>query len=148
MAAERPTDGAAVLRRIQQALDRAGLTQDELAKRTGLQKSTISGWFRKGAVPDGRALALLPDALGVSGHWLLTNSGSSVPGGDQAMKRAEKAGAVAVLVELGATLATLRARYTEDADADVRKRAAAQLAAERNDAVRAHPRRRKRGGAS
>lgn len=126
----------AVRKRLREAFERSGLNQEELARRCGASKAAVSDWFspRKDVVPDGEKMARLPAALGISGHFLLTGEGASVPGGDGSLKRAERAGAQEVLTVLGHTLEDLRQTYAED---DATQRAAATLQRERADADRA-----------
>lgn len=64
------------------------MTQEQLAERLSARLATVSGWEptrrRRGsrvwwepekAAPGADYLALLPAALGVDGHWLLTGEG-------------------------------------------------------------------------
>lgn len=121
------TSRAAVRRRLREAFERSGLTQEQLAKRCDASKAAVSDWFNpaKDAVPDGEKMARLPAALNVSGHWLLTGEGASVPGGDGSLKRAERAGAREVLRVIERTVDDLQLAYEgADADEDATKRAA------------------------
>jgi transcriptional regulator with XRE-family HTH domain len=137
-----------VRQRLYDAFQRSGLTQDQLAQRCGAAKATVSDWFNpsKDAVPDGEKMARIPAALHVSGHWLLTGEGASVPGGDGGMKRAERAGAQAMLAVLGQIIEDLRVRY-EGPDDEASQRAAKSLAQERRDADRARKTPNRRGSA-
>lgn len=55
------------------------ITQAELAKALDVDRSRVSRWFNpdavQGEVPGADYLPLLPDLLGVDGHWLLTGDG-------------------------------------------------------------------------
>lgn len=70
--------------RLLEAFEESGLAQNELARRLtalGLKASggTVNGWVKRGAIPSGEYLIVLPDLLGVSGHWLLTGLGPKKP---------------------------------------------------------------------
>nr|PZN59215.1 MAG: hypothetical protein DIU58_18270 [Sphaerobacter thermophilus] len=62
-------------RRIEEALQAAGITKAELARRLAKSPSAISEWWTKQAMPEGETILRLPEALSVSGHWLLTGEG-------------------------------------------------------------------------
>jgi len=62
-------------RRIEEALQAAGITKAELARLLAKSPSAISEWWTKQAMPEGETILRLPEALGVSGHWLLTGEG-------------------------------------------------------------------------
>lgn len=137
-----PTSREAVRDRLRLAFERSGLTQAELAQRCAAATGTVSDWFNpeKGAVPDGERMARLPAALNVSGHWLLTGEGPTVASGEGAIKRAERAGAAAVIVDLARALDQLRLIHVaENGSEPAAERAAKRLAltAEQADRARA-----------
>lgn len=51
------------------------MSQADLARELGVGVATVSEWFTRGRVPSGEVILRLPDALEVSGHWLLTGRG-------------------------------------------------------------------------
>lgn len=104
------------LRRLRLALDQSGISQNELARRTGQSSQGISDWFSKGALPGGEALIRLPQALGVSGHWLITGEGSMVPGTDRGMERAFGMGALAALEDVRSAVESVLARWAGKPD--------------------------------
>lgn len=53
---------------------RVGVT--ELARKLGVNQPTVTAWFTKGAEAKATQIAAIPEALGISGHWLLTGEGS------------------------------------------------------------------------
>ncbi|WP_241721882.1 helix-turn-helix domain-containing protein [Raoultella sp. HC6] len=55
--------------RLQQALDEAGISQSELARRVGVNSQSVSGWCNSGIIPRKEKLALLPEALGRPLYW-------------------------------------------------------------------------------
>lgn len=63
-------------KRLAQAFEEAGITQAELARRTGTKPPSVNDWFNRGAMPRGEAMLRLPEALGVSADWLFTGTGS------------------------------------------------------------------------
>lgn len=56
--------------RIREARTSAGLTQNALAHRVGVEQGTVSDWER-GRVPEVRYVVALAAALDVSTDWLL-----------------------------------------------------------------------------
>lgn len=62
-------------RRIQVRMQALGVTQADVAKGLGMASSSVSDWFRKGALPDGAAMLALPKVLKCSANWLLLNTG-------------------------------------------------------------------------
>lgn len=62
--------------RLKAAILFSGLNQNEVAYRLSTAPARISEWCNGRSMPDFRFLAMLPDALGVSGHWLLTGEGA------------------------------------------------------------------------
>lgn len=57
-------------RRLQKALDRADMKPAELARRTGIGKSSISTYLTNGYKPKQANVYKMADALGVSPEWL------------------------------------------------------------------------------
>ena len=57
--------------------------QKELAEAVGATQQSVSPWLdpKKPDIPKGRLMLALPQALGVSGHWLLTGKGPETPPG-------------------------------------------------------------------
>lgn len=64
--------------RLKQARKQKGFTQDELAKRLGTQKSTISNYETGYSKPSNEMLAALADMLDVSTDFLLGRISSSL----------------------------------------------------------------------
>lgn len=133
MGKQDPTSREAVRERLRQAFERWGGSQSELAAKIGAAKGTVSDWFNpkkepEAIVPDGERMAKLPSVLGVSGHWLLTGEGPSVPGGEGALKRAQQAGAGTVLAEMARIIEQLRLVHaSESAGGEMSSRRAAQV---------------------
>ena len=69
----------AMRHRIIYAFTLSGLQQTEIVKALGIDRSRVSRWFNsdaeQGETPGPDYLPLLPDLLGVDGHWLLTGDG-------------------------------------------------------------------------
>lgn len=101
--------------RIQQALDGAGVTAtalaEKLAERMGedVFPSVTTSWVcQKGPrAPSARYLVLLPEVLGVSGHWLLTGDGPMRPPNPNRETRAFR--------EIAALVDRVREEVPEDA---------------------------------
>lgn len=53
-----------------------GISQVELAKRTGLTKGAVNQWFKGISAPNGENLLKTASALGVSPEWLQTGKES------------------------------------------------------------------------
>jgi len=62
--------------RLTWARNEAGLTQQELAKKTGVAQSTIASW-ESGARETGRKISVVADFLGVNSLWLSEGKGSA-----------------------------------------------------------------------
>lgn len=60
--------------RLTWARTKSGLTQQELAQRSGIAQSTLASW-ESGARETGRKIAVVADALGVSPLWLAEGRG-------------------------------------------------------------------------
>lgn len=69
----------ALRHRIALAFRLSGRVQSDVARELGVDGSRVSRWFnpddRQGEVPGPDYLPLLPELLGVDGHWLLTGDG-------------------------------------------------------------------------
>ena len=69
----------AMRHRIVMAFATSGVVQADIARALGVDRSRVSRWFNpdavQGEVPGPDYLPLLPDLLGVDGHWLLTGEG-------------------------------------------------------------------------
>jgi transcriptional regulator with XRE-family HTH domain len=61
--------------RLRAAIQLSGLNQNEVAYRLSTAPARISEWCNGRSMPDFRFLSMLPEALNVSGHWLLTGEG-------------------------------------------------------------------------
>lgn len=79
--------------RIREARSIAKMTQDALAKRLKLTKSTISQWESGMTTPNGKNLINLAEALNVSPEWLLTGV---VPGTKEVTPNARVEGGFSV----------------------------------------------------
>ena len=64
--------------RIKELRVKKGLTQEELAKKINVTKSTISNYENNTRIPTVSNLHLLADSLGVSFDYLMGNDGYSV----------------------------------------------------------------------
>jgi len=62
--------------RLRAAIKLSGLTQSEISLTIGTASARISEWSNGRSTPDFKYLSRLPNALNVSGHWLLTGNGS------------------------------------------------------------------------
>lgn len=60
---------------MMEAFGQDGLVQVDVARKVGARAEQVNRWARGEEVPSERYLPLLPGALGVSGHWLLTGDG-------------------------------------------------------------------------
>lgn len=60
-----------VNKRLKEALEMRGWTASELAKRSGINKGTISHYLKGEFVPKQSRIGALASALGVSPAWLL-----------------------------------------------------------------------------
>jgi transcriptional regulator with XRE-family HTH domain len=67
-------------KRLAEALRRAGLTQQELAARLGLDHSSVSRWLSGRRYPDIRFLPAIAEMAGVSVDYLLGLDGAPPPG--------------------------------------------------------------------
>lgn len=69
----------ALRHRIIFAFTLSGLQQSEIVRALDIDRSRVSRWFNpdagQGEMPGPDYLPLLPDLLGVDGHWLLTGEG-------------------------------------------------------------------------
>ncbi|MCA6998181.1 helix-turn-helix domain-containing protein [Dickeya solani] len=61
--------------RLQQALEEAGISQSELARRVGVNSQSVSGWCSAGILPRKEKLELLPKALGKPLYWFFMDHG-------------------------------------------------------------------------
>ena len=61
---------SATSNRIQEALNASGMNQSELAKATGLSRSSISRYLTGEMEPKQKGIGLLAQALGVTEMWL------------------------------------------------------------------------------
>lgn len=62
--------------RIRMARRVAGLLQEQLAEKAGIDQATVSRWEHRDEVPDrAGSLLAIARALGVSVDWLLTGEG-------------------------------------------------------------------------
>lgn len=58
-------------RRLQEALDRKGMTPAELAKKSGVSKSSISQYVNGSHAPSNISSAKMAEVLGVNALWLM-----------------------------------------------------------------------------
>lgn len=58
-------------RRLQDALDRKGMTAAELAKKSGVSKASISQYLNGSHAPSNISSAKMADVLGVNALWLM-----------------------------------------------------------------------------
>jgi transcriptional regulator with XRE-family HTH domain len=64
--------------RLSGAREQANLTQEQLAKRLGVNLSTLCKWEEDLSEPRGNRLSMLSGMLNVSFGWLLTGDGPSL----------------------------------------------------------------------
>ena len=62
---------AETARRLQDALDRKGMTAAELAKKSGVSKSSISQYINGTHAPSNISSAKMAEVLGVNALWLM-----------------------------------------------------------------------------
>jgi len=65
--------------RISVARERAGLSQDDLAKALAVKSGTLDDWENDASEPRANRMTLLGGILGVSAGWLLYGIGEGVP---------------------------------------------------------------------
>ena len=70
--------------RISVARERAGLSQDELARTLAIKAEMLDNWENDAAEPRANRMTLLGGILGVSAGWLLYGIGEGVPAPDDA----------------------------------------------------------------
>lgn len=98
--------------RLRWAFETSGYTQVELAKRTGVNLSTVGALFRRQAIPRTEVLLLLIEALDISADWLLLNRGHPREHPPKnAPKPDEVRGALAALDEAEHALRQVRKRW-------------------------------------
>jgi len=68
--------------RIKQARERAGLSQEDVARRFKVHRAAVSQWENGKTHPSSGKLAELADVLSVSTEWLLGSSRESSAGAD------------------------------------------------------------------
>jgi HTH-type transcriptional regulator, cell division transcriptional repressor len=66
-------------RRITDARETLGWSQEDLAHRMGVTVDTISGWESEERDPRSNRIITLAGVLGVSAHWLLDGSAEFAP---------------------------------------------------------------------
>lgn len=84
-----PSEGSTLSQRVRFALNRTGLSQTELASRTGVTKGTVSNWvLGRSSTFKTTTLQRLATTLGVDPVWLATGKGSydSAPPPDQTVE--------------------------------------------------------------
>lgn len=96
----------ALRHRIVYAFSLSGLPQADVARAFGVDRSRVSRWFNpdaeQGEMPGPDYLPLLPELLGVDGHWLLTGEGP--------MRRTDPAASRVALDRIERVLREARAR--------------------------------------
>ena len=84
-----PGEGSTLSQRVRFALNRTGLSQTELAERTGVTKGTVSNWvLGRSSTFKTTTLQRLASTLGVDPVWLATGKGAydSAPPPDQTVE--------------------------------------------------------------
>jgi transcriptional regulator with XRE-family HTH domain len=66
--------------RMTAAREAAGMTQEALAKRLGVKKSTLRNWENDVAEPRANRLSMLAGLLNVSMMWLINGEGEGIDG--------------------------------------------------------------------
>lgn len=66
--------------RMTAAREAAGMTQDALAKRIGVKKTTLRSWENDLAEPRANRLSMLAGLLNVSMMWLINGEGEGIDG--------------------------------------------------------------------
>lgn len=77
--------------RIGVARERAGLSQEDLAKSLAVKTATLSEWENDSSEPRSTRLTLIAGILGVSPGWLLYGIGDGVPSPDEAVETPDDA---------------------------------------------------------
>ena len=68
--------------RMTAAREAAGMSQEALAKRLGVKKSTLRNWENDVAEPRANRLSMLAGLLNVSMMWLINGEGEGIDGPD------------------------------------------------------------------
>lgn len=68
--------------RLTAAREAAGMTQDSLAKRLGVKKSTLRNWEEDLSEPRANRLSMLAGLLNVSMMWLINGEGEGIENPD------------------------------------------------------------------
>lgn len=71
-------DAATLGDRVTAARERMNMTQTQLAKRMGIQVSTLRGWENDNSEPRANRLSMMAGILNVSIMWLLNGEGEGV----------------------------------------------------------------------
>lgn len=103
------------LNRLRLAMENAGISQNELAKKVGQSSQGVSDWFTRNSLPGGEILMRLPAALGVSGSWLLDGTGTMVPSNDAGAGAAFEMGGRAAFVAMRTALDEAEAQWSRKA---------------------------------
>ena len=106
----RAPDLARFLTRLRGLMEERGMTQKELAESVGVANATVTEWFKRGRSPLSEVLLIMPDALGVNGHWLLTGRGQREPPSDEAVEDSTRE----ILEDLEARVSELKRRLDEE----------------------------------
>jgi transcriptional regulator with XRE-family HTH domain len=82
----RPVERAAFAQRLRRASKLKGISQNEIGRRLGNGKATVSNWFTGRTQPDFETFALLCQLLGVSSDQILGLPGAAPPEPEEFVK--------------------------------------------------------------
>lgn len=106
--------------RLTAAREAAGMTQESLAKRIGVKKSTLRKWEDDLSEPRANRLSILAGLLNVSMMWLINGEGQGVENVDA---EPDSADLTAIILEIREMKAELHAKAEQLARLEKRLRA-------------------------
>jgi len=81
-AAQAANEDSGISKRIREAREARGWTQEEFAQRIGSTPDTVADWENGARDPRSNRIIMLAGVLGVSAHWLLDGSAEFAPSDD------------------------------------------------------------------
>lgn len=106
--------------RLTAAREAAGMTQESLAKRIGVKKTTLSNWEDDLSEPRANRLSMLAGLLNVSMMWLINGEGQGVENVD---KEPDSADLTEIILEIREMKSELHAKAEQLARLEKRLRA-------------------------
>lgn len=106
--------------RLTAAREAAGMTQESLAKRIGVKKSTLRNWEDDLSEPRANRLSMLAGLLNVSMMWLINGEGQGVENVD---KEPDSADLTEIILEIRELKSDLHAKAEQLARLEKRLRA-------------------------